>query len=98
ESSESSFPVKVGPGLKNKGGFYDAFLTKVNPTGTGLVYSGFIGGGGDDRGFGVAVDSAGNAYVTGFTSSSQSTFTVKGGPSLTYGGGAYDAFVTKVDA
>jgi hypothetical protein len=47
----------------------DAFVTKFNPTGTGLVYSTFLGGTGDDYGFGIAVDGAGNAYVTGRTSS-----------------------------
>src|SRR4029078_7530118 len=98
ESSESSFPVKVGPGLKHKGGFYDGFVAKINTTGTGLVYAGYLGGSGDDRATGIAVDGAGNSYVSGFTGSSQASFTLKAGRSLTYGGGPYDAFVSKVDA
>jgi uncharacterized protein (TIGR03437 family) len=45
----------------------DAFLTKLNPTGTQLVYSTYLGGRQDDFGSAVAVDATGNAYVTGFT-------------------------------
>jgi hypothetical protein len=46
-----------------------SFVTKLNPTGTALVYSTFLGGGSDQNGNDIAVDSAGNAYVTGFTDS-----------------------------
>ena len=42
-------------------------MTKLNPTGTALVYSTYLGGTGDDTGSGIAVDTAGNAYVTGDT-------------------------------
>ena len=45
----------------------DAFLTKLNPTGTQLVYSTYLGGHQDDFGSAVAIDSTGNAYLTGFT-------------------------------
>ncbi len=48
----------------------DAFVTKINAAGSALVYSSLIGGSGDEEGFGIAVDRAGNAYVTGITSSS----------------------------
>ncbi len=51
------------------GGGPDAFVAKLNPTGSALVYSTYLGGSGEDFGYGIAVDSAGNAYVTGFTSS-----------------------------
>ncbi len=47
--------------------FGDGFLAMVNPTGTSLVYSTFIGGSRDDELFGVALDGAGNAYVVGNT-------------------------------
>ena len=40
-------------------------MTKLNPTGSALVYSTYLGGSDDDGGYGIAVDSAGNAYVTG---------------------------------
>ncbi len=62
-----------------------------------LIYSGFIGGGGDDEGHSIAVDSAGNTYVTGVTTSLQATFPKTAGPDLTYNG-RVDAFVAKIRA
>jgi hypothetical protein len=47
----------------------DAFVTKINSTGTAIVYSSIVGGDRDDEGRGIAVDSLGNAYLTGFTQS-----------------------------
>jgi hypothetical protein len=47
----------------------DAFVTKINSTGTSIVYSSIVGGDRDDEGRGIAVDSLGNAYLTGFTQS-----------------------------
>ena len=46
-------------------------MTKLNATGTALVYSTYLGGSGDDDGHGIAVDATGNAYVTGYTASGQ---------------------------
>lgn len=69
-SSHTSFPVKVGPDLTFNGGHEsggDAFITKVNPTGTDLVYSGYIGSGGNDYGYALEVDSAGAVYFTGYS-------------------------------
>ena len=96
-STETTFPVLVGPRLTYNGGDFDAFIAKVNPAGTALVYAGYIGGNGNDQGAGIAVDSGGNAYVTGYTGSDQTSFPVLGGPDLTYNGGLYDAFVAKVN-
>jgi hypothetical protein len=87
----SDFPAVVGPGTSHSG-LFDAFVAKVNPSGTALVYSGFLGGSGWDRGLGIAVDSSGNAYVTGYTGSSD--FPTVVGPDLSFNGG--DAFVAKV--
>ncbi len=47
----------------------DAFVTELNPNGSALVYSTYLGGGFDDYGQSIAVDSGGNAYVTGYTES-----------------------------
>jgi len=96
QSTEATFPVMVGPDLTHNGGD-DAFVAKVKSDGTGLVYAGYIGGSGDDTGYGIAVDSAGNAYVTGDTRSTQATFSVTVGPDLTHNGGM-DAFVAKVSS
>ena len=96
-STETTFPVSVGPDLTFNGGIDDVFVAKVNPQGTGLIFSGFIGGSGDDLSTGIAVDKAGSTYVTGYTGSSQSTFPVTVGPDLVFDGGTYDAFVAKVN-
>ena len=95
-SDESSFPVMVGPDL-TLSGFGDAYVAKVNASGTALLYAGYIGGSNGEVGNGIAVDGAGNAYVTGFTTSDETSFPVTGGPNLTFRGGD-DAFVAKVDA
>ena len=64
-SDQATFPVRGGPDLTYNGD-YDAFVAKVNAAGTALVYAGYIGGSNWDAGFGIAVDGAGNAYVTGY--------------------------------
>jgi hypothetical protein len=93
------FPVTVGPGLSYHGGsstFSEGFITKVDPTGTSLLYSGFVGGTNDDEVLGVALKTSGettNAYLTGWTASSDFPHSV--GPGLSYNGGR-DAFVAKV--
>jgi Beta-propeller repeat len=94
-SNQLTFPVKGGPDLSYNGGGEDAFVAKVRADGTGLIYAGYIGGHGNDVGFGIAVDKGTNAYVTGATGSLKD-FPVKVGPDLTYNGGGTDAFVTKV--
>jgi hypothetical protein len=73
-------------------GLYDAFLTKLSPSGSSLVYSTYLGGGADDVAYGVAVDASGSAHVTGVTTSTDFP-TVS--PYQTDQGSA-DAFVTKV--
>jgi hypothetical protein len=95
-STETSFPVVVGPDLT--GSPSDAFVAKVNASGTALVYCGYIGGSSSDIGYGIAVDNLGNAYITGDTSSTEATFPVVLGPDLTSNDGPPDAFVAKVNA
>ena len=96
ESTEATFPVTIGPDLTHNGGS-DAFVAKVNSSGTDLVYCGYIGGSGGDYEDDIAVDGWGNAYVTGFTNSTEATFPVTIGPDLTHNGG-FDTFVAKVDS
>ena len=95
-SLEATFPEVAGPD-QSFNGTVDAFVAKVNAAGTALIYAGFIGGSGNDRGKAIAVDSAGNAYIAGDTTSTQSSFPVTVGPDLTQNGGT-DAFVAKVNA
>ena len=63
--ANGDYPTTPGAFQTVPGGSSDAFLTKLNSTGTALIYSTFLGGTGLDVGIEVAVDSAGNAYVTG---------------------------------
>ena len=97
-SAETSFPATAGPDSSYNGGPTDAFVAKVKADGTGLEYSGFIGGTGADYGYGIAVDNGGNAYVTGATNSTESSFPIAAGPDLSHNGGGNDAFVAKVRA
>src|SRR5262249_18025787 len=70
-TESSDFPtVNALQGTNHGAG--DAFVAKLNAAGTALVYATYLGGSGGsgvDEAFGIAVDGAGNAYVTGFTSS-----------------------------
>jgi hypothetical protein len=77
----------------------NAFVTKLNPTGTALVYSTFLGGSTDDYGAGIALDSSGDAYVTGDAGSKD--FPVAGSAyqstNNAYANDAVNAFVTEVN-
>ncbi len=119
-TNSANFPTTAGAYQKSFAGFGgntcerlgDAFVTKLNPSGSQLIYSTYLGGRQDDLATGVAIDASGNAYVTGSTLSQdfpitsgayQTSFRGSGGqqgrPSC---GGASlantgDAFVTKFD-
>jgi hypothetical protein len=95
------FPI-VNPFQHNYGGnLADAFVAKIASTGDHLIYSTFLGGSGFANGTAIsdgtaiAVDSAGNAYVTGYTSSI--AFPTVNASQPVFGGGSYDAYVAKFD-
>jgi hypothetical protein len=73
----------------------DAFVTKLNALGTGLIYSTFLGGSDADRGNDIELDVSGAAYVMGDTASIN--FPTVNALQPTYGGGPADAFITKVN-
>jgi len=77
------------------GGSWDTFVTKLNPTGSGLVYGTFLGGSGDDKGRGITVDSSGHAYVTGEMNSTDFPTTTNA-YDTSYGN--TDAFMVQVNA
>jgi RHS repeat-associated protein len=77
------------------GGSGDAFVSVLNPSGTGLVYSTFLGGSGADEAQGVARDASGSVYVTGGTSS---TDFPTHSPYQSANNGGQDAFVTKINS
>jgi len=93
----SDFPITPGAFQTTYGGgFLDAVVTELNATGSALVYSTYLGGSGEDQGFAIALDSLGNAYVTGSTASSD--FPITPGAFQTTYGGRGDAFVSKLNA
>lgn len=102
DASQATFPVILGPDTTFNGDV-DAFVTKVNAAGTALLYSGYIGGGDVEVAHGIAVDAAGNAYVTGNTRSSETTFPdgdgigALPGPDTTWNG-LNEGFVVKVNS
>ncbi len=94
----SEFPATPGAfDTTFNGGASDSFVAKLNANGSALAYSTYLGGSGDDRGQGIAVDAAGNAYVTGRTSSTDFPTTL-GAFDPTYNGGVSDPFVVKLSA
>ena len=91
----TDFPTVNPLQAAHGGGIDDAFVTKLNPTGSALVYSTYLGGDGGESGTSIAVDSSGNAYVTGSTFSTD--FPTASPIQATIGGND-DAFVTKLNA
>jgi len=96
-STQTTFPVVAGYDMTHNG-LNDAFVAKVNAAGDALVYCTYIGGSADDYAYDIAVDGSGNAYISGYTGSSEATFCEITGPDLTFNGGTYDAFVCKLNS
>jgi hypothetical protein len=95
-TGSTDFPTTAGAFDMSANGGFDAFVTKLSPTGSSLAYSTNLGGSDAERGFGIAVDSAGSAYVTGLTDSAD--FPTTAGALDTSYNGAEDAFITKLNA
>lgn len=77
-------------------GFDDMFVAKLNDTGSVLAFSTYFGGTAGERAHGIAVDTSGNAYVTGTTGSAD--FPMLNPVQPSFGGGLSDAFVSKFDS
>jgi len=92
-TASTNFPTTVGAFQSTRQGAQDAFVAKLNPTGSALDYSTYLGGGNLDFGRGIAVDANGNVYVTGETNSINFPTLYA---SQTSNGGGWDAFVTKL--
>lgn len=91
----SDFPMASPIQGTNAGGL-DTVVAKIDATGSHLVYSTYLGGSGNDYSNGIAVDTSGNAFITGSTASPD--FPTASALYATHAGGTYDAFVTKIDA
>ncbi|HET7112890.1 MAG TPA: SBBP repeat-containing protein, partial [Pyrinomonadaceae bacterium] len=99
EAATTKFPTTGGAFQTTPTGF-DTFITKLNAAGSALVYSARFGGNLDDFGRGIALDSANNAYITGWTvcRSAICTFPTVNAFQPNYAGGNNDAFVTKINS
>jgi hypothetical protein len=96
--ASAGFPTTVGAFDPTHNGGNDAFVSKLNPAGSALLYSTFLGGNGSEQGYGIAVEATG-AYVTGLTNSSSSLtgFPTTVGAFDTSHNGGNDAFVSKLN-
>jgi hypothetical protein len=92
ETSSSDFPSQNGHDNTYNGGNFDAFVTKFAANGT-LLWSTYLGGSGNDIGYGLAVTDDGSCYVTGLTRSTD--YPTENAYDSTYNGGFSDIFVTK---
>jgi len=91
----SNFPTTGGVFQASLAGDMDVFVAKLNPTGTGLIYSTYIGGSSFDAVIGMTLDTTGNVYLTGTTNSANFP-TTAGAFQAGYAGGPHDGFVTKL--
>jgi Tol biopolymer transport system component len=91
------FPVTAGAAQTANGGPpTDAYVTKLSPDGSSVVYSTYLGGDSEDSGVSLALDSANNVYLTGETRSPN--FPITPGAYQSTLAGDSDVFVTKLDA
>jgi hypothetical protein len=97
-TDSSDFPIVGTSVTPAPNGNYVAFVAKLNPDGTALVYSTYLGGTGGDYGYGLAIDGSGDAYVTGYTGSSDFPVTPNAFQSSLGSGATSNAFLTKLSA
>jgi uncharacterized repeat protein (TIGR01451 family) len=90
QTTSANFPL-VNPFQSALSGPSDAFVTKLSPTGASITYSTYLGGSNNESGLGIAADTSGHAYVTGYT---QSADFPRSDSSSLQGGG--DAFVARL--
>ncbi|MCS1351596.1 SBBP repeat-containing protein [Mechercharimyces sp. CAU 1602] len=97
-TQSTNFPVTSGAFQTVFGGNEDAYIAKLNPTGSSLLFATYIGGSGVDFGEDIALDSNHNTYITGFTDSED--FPITSGAFQTQLGGMNNnnAFITKLNA
>jgi hypothetical protein len=94
-AQSKDFPITSGALQKTLRGTSDAFITKLQADGKGLIYSTFLGGSGNDGGRSIAVDSLGRAHVAGNTTSTNFPLL---NPIQAQFGGVQDAFVARLSA
>ncbi len=96
QTSSTNFPITTGAFQTSLGGGSDVYVAKLNPDGTDLIYSTYLGGADFEAGLDIAVDNIGSAYVTGNTSSVDFPATL-GAFQTTFNEGDIDVFITKIN-
>jgi hypothetical protein len=91
-----NFPKTPGAYQETQNQFAAVFVSKLNPAGSALIYSTYLGGNNYDAGYDIAIDATGAAYVTGITTSTN--FPTTAGAFQVMRAGSSDAFVTKLNA
>lgn len=95
-TSSTDYPTTTGAYQESSGGSTESFVTKLNASGSGLVYSTYLGGSDIDVIYAMATDSSGNAYVAGKTASVD--FPVTAEALQTTRSASYDGFITKLNS
>jgi hypothetical protein len=97
-TSSPNFPTTAGSIDTTHNGSTDAFVTRLNASGTTLESSSFLGGSGTDNGIDIATDATGRAYVTGSTEDAVTDLPTTVGAFDTTHNGTFDAFVTRISS
>jgi hypothetical protein len=95
QTSSANFPTAGSPVQPSFGGRTDAFVFKLSPDASTIIYSTYLGGSAEDIAYGIAVDRWGNACITGYTGSAD--FPVANAIQPRFGGGDFDAFIVKLN-
>ncbi|MFB3895245.1 MAG: SBBP repeat-containing protein, partial [bacterium] len=96
-TDSSKFPTTPGAFDTTYNGSNDVYVSKINNTGTALIFSTFLGGSGSDSGEDIKLDKSGNIYIVGYTSATNFP-TTPGAWDTTYNGGIFDCFISKLNA
>ena len=96
ETQSNNFPTTPGAYQKSNNGGHDAFMSKLKSDASGILYSTYFGGYYGDIAYGIAVDSTGNAYITGQTNSTNFPISQKPYQKSNHGGGC-DAFISIIN-
>jgi hypothetical protein len=93
----TDFPATAGAYDETHNSNWDITVAKFNADGSGLVYATYLGGTNGDHSYGLVLDDNGNAYLTGYTYSTDFPITA-GVVQDTFAGGSWDAYVTRLNA
>ena len=85
-TSSTDYPISNGAYNISSGGSNDVFISKFNANGTALTYSTFLGGSGDDKGYATTIDNDGNAYIAGYSRSTDYPVTRSGAYDISVNG------------